>query len=656
MDPMISSGTIRCGLYVRVSTDKQADTEFSSLETQEAVLRDLVVQKNALRKLDEPKWVIVDVYVEKRSAKDTNRPQFQRLLRDVRSDAVNMIVFIRLDRFSRSLKDFLSLQDFLLDHHCGFVSKHDPILDTSSPHGEFIVRLLLLLAELERKLTAARTREKMRWRAEEGLWNGGIPSLGYERDPKNKSILVPHPEHCKIIRLIFKTYPKAGSATELVRWLASNGYTIPVRTLSKGRTVGGDHFYKSLVLKILKDRLYIGEVGYKDKRVPKDLRAREWFPGKHQPIVHHELFDRVQAVLKKRRETMKNLHPNGQRPYALQGVFYCGQCFSSLTPKRCDGRGGVPHYYYSCSRANQSAGIECDAKYVPAEAVEQAVVAEIQRVALADAEIEQIVREANDGADESLMAVKRQKVSVESRLKDVNRRIGNINDIIADQGKDAFRSNRETLAELEAERSELEAQFRQLTGELNDLRSTKVERSAIEAALKTFAQIVEAATPDEKKILVGQIVRYAVWTWTAPGEGRLEIALYEEFKGGPPDLSGAAVPLGAGSKNGNGTSSSLVRGSVGVGSPRWPPKDVSDVSTPRGLTRSPSAVDGSDPTDASASSSLKPARSTTGSPSRWQAPSSRRSSTSVCWTPARSVRDPSLPGCWASRRLASRKS
>ncbi|MBI3097982.1 MAG: recombinase family protein [Planctomycetes bacterium] len=212
-----------CALYVRVSTDRQASKEFSSLDTQEDVLRQFVKEKNEREEPSGTKWTIVKVYSEAKSAKDTNRPVFQQMLRDIEAGLVNMIVFIRLDRFSRSLRDFLNLQDFLRDHGCGFISKHDPMLDTSSPHGEFIVRLFLMLAEYERKLTSARVKEKMGWRATQGLWNGG-QILGYDLSRNPTGTLVVNEKEAAIIRYLYRTYAETRSLRQTAKLANEKGH------------------------------------------------------------------------------------------------------------------------------------------------------------------------------------------------------------------------------------------------------------------------------------------------------------------------------------------------------------------------------------------------------------------------------------------------
>src|SRR3972149_627875 len=126
------------------------------------------------------------------SGKDSVRsPEFQQLYADVRSGRVNVIAAAALDRVTRSVKDFLSLFEFLQEHGVEFVSLKEQC-DTSTPVGRLFATLILALAQFERENTAERTRDATAARAERGLWNGGR-ILGYDPDPENRPSLVPTP-------------------------------------------------------------------------------------------------------------------------------------------------------------------------------------------------------------------------------------------------------------------------------------------------------------------------------------------------------------------------------------------------------------------------------------------------------------------------------
>src|SRR5476651_1045538 len=110
----------KIGLYIRVSSEEQARIVEGSLISKRKRLEEYVEGQNRR----ENGWgQIFDVYIDEgKSAKNMNRPEFQRLLRDIQSGHVNLVLSTELSRLSRSIKDFCALWDFFKEHKTGFVT------------------------------------------------------------------------------------------------------------------------------------------------------------------------------------------------------------------------------------------------------------------------------------------------------------------------------------------------------------------------------------------------------------------------------------------------------------------------------------------------------------------------------------------------------
>ena len=123
----------RVALYVRVSTEEQARIQDGSLVSQRQRLEEYVSSQNQRS----PGWgEIADVYVDEgRSAKDMNRPEFQRLLSDVRLGKVNLILATELSRMSRSIRDFCDIWDLFRKHNAYFITLREQF-DTTTAAGE----------------------------------------------------------------------------------------------------------------------------------------------------------------------------------------------------------------------------------------------------------------------------------------------------------------------------------------------------------------------------------------------------------------------------------------------------------------------------------------------------------------------------------------
>lgn len=124
----------KCGLYIRVSTERQV-AEGESLDEQEERLREFCRVRN---------WKVIKVYREEgKSAKDTNRLAFKELLRDVENGLIDTLVVKKLDRPSRSIFDFEKIYNFLQNHHVDLVSLHENF-DTTTAIGRAVVRIVLV--------------------------------------------------------------------------------------------------------------------------------------------------------------------------------------------------------------------------------------------------------------------------------------------------------------------------------------------------------------------------------------------------------------------------------------------------------------------------------------------------------------------------------
>lgn len=93
----------KIALYVRVSTEEQAENPEGSIRNQEDRLRTAVSLKNMEGNFGE----VVEVFIDRaRSGKDTNRPELQRMLAAIRRKEVTLVMVSELSRLSRSIRDF----------------------------------------------------------------------------------------------------------------------------------------------------------------------------------------------------------------------------------------------------------------------------------------------------------------------------------------------------------------------------------------------------------------------------------------------------------------------------------------------------------------------------------------------------------------------
>jgi site-specific DNA recombinase len=349
---------VRCAIYTRKSIERGLDQEFNSLDAQREACAAYIAAHRAAG------WLALPESYEDGgfSGGTTDRPAWQRLMRDVEAGQVDLIVVYRVDRLTRSLRDFVTLIDFLDKHGARFASVTENF-DTSTPSGRAFLTMLMTFAQLERETIAARTRDKVAAARRKGRWTGGFVPLGY--DLKGGKLIVNARELLQV-QAIFELYLQHGSLSATLRELRSRRWHAKAWTNGNGKKSGGAAFTRSGLYTLLTNPVYIGQVKLDG----------EAFPGEHQPIVEQGIWDQVQRRFQsngfKRAAASRNEHGA-----FLKGILYCAHCDARMI--HSSSRKGTKHYrYYVCGKAQREGWHACPVKSVPAGAIEAAVLQEIR--------------------------------------------------------------------------------------------------------------------------------------------------------------------------------------------------------------------------------------------------------------------------------------
>ena len=412
----------------------------------------------------------------------------------------------KLDRISRSVVDFLLLIEELHRHGVEVVSLRENF-DFTTPTGRMFVSLMVLLAQFERETTSARGKDKVEWRAEKGL-PLGRPALGYVMKDKMYEIDEPFAAH---VRTADEIYLERESADQVVLEFRKRGY----------RTPGGSFYAKPVICRMLRNEVYAGKKEYEGK-----IRDGLW-----KAIRTWETHLRIQKLMDRNRERNRS---SKRQPddyvYLLQGLLRCGKCAHKMSPKPGTGRNGLYYPYYSCGGAEKSVGGACVRQYVPAEALDQAVLAFLKELRLKPERLQAFAAKAQEFQSGTLGKLQEDLERTRERLGSVRSKLSRLADAIADGGKDVMTSLREKLKSLEAEREELEALESRCKADLETEQSQVVVVQDQVQALDRFQSLVEksAKHPERIKMLIPRFVDYVVWHSDSKGEGRLEVALFPD--------------------------------------------------------------------------------------------------------------------------------
>jgi site-specific DNA recombinase len=217
--------------YVRVSTNEQA-TEGASLDVQESRIRSYCEARG---------WELARLYRDEGlSGKNLDRPGIQALLSDLTGNGVTVVVVLKLDRLTRSVRDLGTLIEDLFRRNGVELASVEESLDSSNANGRMVVNLLGTVGQWEREVIGERTKSTLDYKRSRGEWCGRIP-FGFRIDAETGK-LVEDPEAMRTIEAIKRSRRRSGT---------------PYRELAKryGLSVGMVHKLATTDLRSLKSEM-----------------------------------------------------------------------------------------------------------------------------------------------------------------------------------------------------------------------------------------------------------------------------------------------------------------------------------------------------------------------------------------------------------------
>ncbi|MDE1193140.1 MAG: recombinase family protein [Arachidicoccus sp.] len=311
-------------IYVRVSTDEQADKGYSQRD-----------QEERLRKYCEISCIdIRNVIYEDYSAKTFNRPEWAKLLILLRKKRgqTDLILFTKWDRFSRNAGDAYQMINILSNLGVDAQAVEQP-LDLSVPENKMMLAFYLAAPEVENDRRALNTFNGMRRAMKEGRYMGQAP-MGYINriTPDGKKYIAIREDEGPIMKWAFEQIAMGIVSTQQI-WLAAK-----MRGMKRGN--------KSNFWIAIRNPLYCGKIF-----IPKykDEEAR-LVKGQHEPLISETLFYKVQDVLDGRSKIQRTKIKVDEN-IPLRGFLICPKCGRILTGSGSKGRRDQPYFYYHCTSA-----------------------------------------------------------------------------------------------------------------------------------------------------------------------------------------------------------------------------------------------------------------------------------------------------------------
>ncbi len=243
---------LRCAIYTRVSTEHGLEQEFNSLDSQREA------SEAYIKSQAHEGWRCLPGRYDDGgfSGGSIERPALQRLLDEIRSRRIDVVVVYKVDRLTRSLTDFAKLVELFDEQGVSFVSVTQAF-NTTTSMGRLTLNVLLSFAQFEREVTGERIRDKIAASKKKGIWMGGVVPLGYRVENRALHIVE---NHAILIRRLFAGYLELGSVSAPKCRLDAAGLHVPERIDGAGRRCGGKPFSRGHLYKILTNPIYIGQL------------------------------------------------------------------------------------------------------------------------------------------------------------------------------------------------------------------------------------------------------------------------------------------------------------------------------------------------------------------------------------------------------------
>lgn len=345
-------------LYIRLSKEDGDGADLSeSVINQKKILLDYA-KRETLN--------VVDIYIDDGyTGLNTDRPEFNRMIKDISLGKINIVVTKDLSRLSR---DYITIgeytEKFFPEHNVRYVSILDN-MDTGENNSlNDFMPFKAVFNEMSSKDTSRKINGVFKTKMNAGEFLGSRAPFGYVKSETEKNKLVPHPEYSKIVKEIFTKYLNEEKIIDIANDLTKRNIPTPANILGLNlkKTVTTNFWKESVVRRILQNDVYTGcvtshktqKINFKSKvriKIPKEEQIK--VENMHEAIISKEVFNKVGERLSKNTHKIIKKIDN-----PLKGLLYCADCGSSMQisySKYTKGanKGNIKYKYFRCSSGNR---------------------------------------------------------------------------------------------------------------------------------------------------------------------------------------------------------------------------------------------------------------------------------------------------------------
>ncbi len=388
-------------LYIRVSTDEQAEKGYSQRNQEEALRKYCQINSIEIRR----------IIFEDHSAKTFNRPKWNEFLTGLKKTKCKscFLLFTKWDRFSRNAGDAYQMINILRKLNMEPQAIEQP-LDLSIPENKMMLAFYLAAPEVENDRRALNVFYGMRRAKKEGRWMATAP-VGYvnKTDEHGRKYIAPKEPQASVIKWAFKEIANNQFAADQIRKEANK----------KGVKCSRSNFWN-----LIRNPVYCGKIQVLQYKDEENITVQ----GKHEPIISEALFNEVQDVLSGRQRSSRHLPKiTTDKRMPLRGFLICPKCGRMLTGSASKGH-TKNYYYYHCISS-------CGCRF-KTENANDLFVHELRKYVPEPGMNELFVMILKEAFHEKTKGSQSERNQLLSRIEELNNRLKSAREMVADQKLD----------------------------------------------------------------------------------------------------------------------------------------------------------------------------------------------------------------------------
>lgn len=463
------------------------------------------------------------------SGKNTNRPEFTKMIEDAKAKKFDTIICYRLDRISRNVSDFSTLIDDLSSLGIGFISIKEQF-DTTTPMGRAMMFISSVFAQLERETISERVRDNMRELAKDGKWLGGQLPLGYDNEVVNYvadgkerkyNILKVNEDEIVLVSDIYNKFSEVASLTKVSEYLYKNNIT--------GKN--GGTITPSMVKEILTNPIYVkssklthdyfelndifvtgdvngcGYLTYGKNRNGKKADKVNWIyaVSKHDGIIDDVVWLDIQRIVDK--QSKKGCRTGSSKNGILSGILKCAKCGSAMVLTYSSygkGENKTKSYYYKCNKKYTM--YNCTNCNINGKEIEDFVLGKIK---VTDKDVLVSEYEKLKAGFKSIKP--KSNIVIQEEIDGKERAIEQLVLKLSEVGDAGSKYVIAQIDKLGLEVEDLKIKLDDFNEVGNDIEVEMLNIDLIIENLNKFNKCIDDASVDEKKMLVSSVVDKITW-------------------------------------------------------------------------------------------------------------------------------------------------